>query len=893
MIKNNLFVFKILFLGCFLLLISSCTTKKNTAMHRGWHNMNARYNGYFYAREYLKESTKKVDKEYKDDFAKLIPLFVYTTNDNAKNYYADFDKIIKKSSTVIQRHAIINPKSKEEIANACKWIDENYMLVGQSYFYKREFFTALEMFEYVSKKYPNPEAKYGAMLWMIRTNNEIGSFSKSEMTMDEIRSAEDFPVNNKVFTRELALVTADYHIKREDYAKAVPLITKAIDLTKNKIKKARYLYVLAQLYAKIGDNNKASSYYAQIPKLHPSYDMEFSAKINQARLMDADPSKSKEVKKQLQRMLKDGKNAEYRDQIYYALAEIAYKEKDIAQALKYLDKSIAESTTNSTQKALSYLRRADIYFEKPNYKEAEANYDSTMTFLPKDFPDYQFIADRKKSLTALVLNLNVIATEDSLQRMAKMSEKERNNAIDKIIKTIEDEEELKKEQELQSKNNPDPLVQNKTTTTNTGTQTAGTSSWYFYNPTTVTFGVTEFNKKWGARKLEDNWRRSEKSQEMVTENSEDVDNESDSVATNDKIALAEDKKANKKDKNYYLKKIPLTPEAIEKSNIKIAEAYNNAGTIYKEQLLNNPKSIETFEELLTRFPNNKYKLSTYYQLYRTYLAMGSASKSDYYKNLLLKDFPDSEYAKIIKNPDYAKDIMASRNQIEKFYAETYQLYTEAKYSAALSNCLYADSSFAKSTLMPQFAFVKALCIGRTQDINAFEGALTQVVIKYPKEPVKDRAQDMLDLIRKQKGAQTSVSDTAKTAVIDTTQNKSKFIFKEDGDYYWVTIVQNGKGDMNKFKTSVANINTQSFGNQSLNVSSVFLDINNQLVSVKSFAGKEKAMQYYSFYKGNDLAFKDLVPGTYQSFVISAENYVIFYKDKNIDEYQQFFTQKFK
>ncbi|MGB3948061.1 MAG: hypothetical protein WBM13_08750, partial [Bacteroidia bacterium] len=254
---------------------------------------------------------------------------------------------------------------------------------------------------------------------------------------------------------------------------------------------------------------------------------------------------------------------------------------------------------------------------------------------------------------------------------------------------------------------------------------------------------------------------------------------------------------------------------------------------------------------------------------------------------------DSEYAKIIKNPDYAKDIMASRNQIEKFYGETYQLYTEGKYTAALSNCMYADSSFAKSTLMPQFAFVKALCIGRTQDINAFERALTNVVIKYPKEPVKDRAQDMLDLIRKQKGAETVVTDSTKTVVVDTTQNKSKFIFKEDGDYYWVTIVQNGKGDMNKFKTSIANINSQSFSNQLLNVSSVFLDINNQLLSVKSFAGKEKAMQYYNFYKGNDLAFKDLAPGSYQSFIISAENYVIFYKDKNIDEYQQFFTQKFK
>lgn len=211
------FFLRLIVFCCFLSFISSCTNKKNTALHRGWHNMNARYNGYFYSREYLKESVKKVEKANKDDFTKLLPLFVYTTNENAKDYYGDFDKTIKKSSVVIQRHAIINPKTKEEIPNACHWIDENYMLIGRSYFYKREFFSALEMFDYVSKKYPNPEAKYGAMLWMIRTNNEIGSYSRSESILDDIRSAEDFP-QEKIFLRELSAVTADYLIKRADNA---------------------------------------------------------------------------------------------------------------------------------------------------------------------------------------------------------------------------------------------------------------------------------------------------------------------------------------------------------------------------------------------------------------------------------------------------------------------------------------------------------------------------------------------------------------------------------------------------------------------------------------------------------------------------------------------------
>ena len=904
-IKNSIVVF------CLLVLIAACTNKKNTPLHRGWHNMNARYNGYFYSGEYQKEAVKNVEKANKNDYAKLLPLVVYTTNANAKDYYADFDKTIKKSSTVIQRHAIINPKSKEEIANACRWIDENYILIGQAYFYKREFFTALEMFEYVAKKYPNPDAKYSGVLWMIKTNTEIGSFSRSESLMDDLRSAEDLP-QKKTFKRQLALATAEYHIKREDYPRAIIELKKAIELTKKKKVKARYLYVLAQLYEKVQDSKSASEYFAKVPPLHPDYDMEFNARINHARLYDAESGNTKEVKKQLMRMLHDAKNSEYKDQIYYALAEIEYKEKNIEQALKYLDNSIAESTVNNTQKALSYLRRADIYFEKPDYKAAEANYDSTMAFLPKDFPNYDVIENKKKSLTELVTNLNIISAEDSLQRMAKLSDKDREAAIDKMIAKIEEEEELKKQEEEQNKNKTDIQAQNQTNT-NTNQSSGSGSSWYFYNPTTVSFGVSEFSKKWGDRKLEDNWRRSQKTQDIVVNTEEEDEEETvtvDSAKIGDKSGTTAKGTNNKKDKNYYLQKIPLTSDALAKSDAKIIDAYYNVGNIYKEKLLNNQKSVETYEELLKRYPDNKYKLTCYYHLYRTYLAMNNSNKADYYKNILLNQYGDSEYAKIIKNPSYAKDVMASKNEVENFYAQTYQMYSEGSYSAALTNCLKADSSYGKSYLMPQFDFVKALCIGRTQDINAFESSLTQVIIKYPKEPVKDRAQEILDLIKKQKAeaaalaapkdtiaqslaVKDSITSSKTVAANDTAQTKSKFVFKEDGDYYWVTIVDNGKGDINKFKTKLSNINSESFGTAGLNISSVFLDLSHQLVSVKSFNGKAKAMDYYNFFKNKPDVFKDLQQGTYQSFIISAENYIPFYKDKNIEEYQQFFTQNFK
>jgi len=885
-VKNKVqFFLNLLGIIVLLLLLGSCKTTKNTALHRGWHNMNARYNGYFYSKENMKETFKKLNKQYKDDFSKPIPLFVYPDNIAAKSYFGDFDKTIKKSSSVIQRHAIVNKKTKEEIANACRWIDENYILIGQAHLYKRDYFSALEVFEYVSKKYPNPEAKYSGMLWMIRTNNEIGSLSLSELTIDELRNAKDFPTDRS-YQKQLAMATADFHIKRNDYSPAIKQLTKAIGLTKNKKEKARSIFVLAQLYEITGDTKKAAQFYTMVPGYNPSYEMVFNAQIKRATLTDINNvADLKTVKKQLQKMLKDAKNIEYKDQIYYTLASISHKENDLPQTISYLNSSIRTSVTNNSQKALSYLKRADIYFEKLEYTKAQADYDSTITFLPKDYPDYANIDSKRKNLTVLVTNLKTIALEDSLQRLAKMNENERNNFIDKLITKIE-EDELKKEEEKQAELTQ--LQNQQSTTSNQQNNTGTNSSWYFYNQTTVSFGVSEFNKRWGVRKLEDNWRRSEKDQVLVANTAEDDsdnDNDSTAIASNGKNKDKNNNKNNKKDRAYYLKNIPLTPEAIGKSNTKIIDAYYNAGTIYKEQLQNNKKAVETFEELNTRFPENKHLLSTYYQLYRSFLTMNNPSKAEYYKNLILTKYADTEFAKIIKNPDYAKDIAATKSEVENFYNTTYQSYIDGNYTQALANCMKADSSYSRSTLMPQFAFIKALCIGRTQDINSFESALTQITIKYPKEPVKEKAQEMLDLIKKQKNPETAIQT-------DTTQ-AAKYEFKQDGEYYWVAIIENGKGDINKFKIALSDINSQTFSIDQLNITSMFLDATHQMVTVKSFNGKNKAMDYFSFMKSNQFAYTDLVVGTYKTFVISAENYSIFYKNKNIEAYDQFFTQNYK
>lgn len=855
-------------------------------MLRGWHNMNARYNGMFNSNENQKDAIKKVEKANKDNFTKLLPLFVYPNDETAKNFFNDFDNTIKKSSVVISRHVIMNPKTKMEIPNACRWIDENYMLIGKSHLYKRDLFSALEAFEYVSKIYPQPKAKYIGKLWMIRADNEIGSYSLSEELMDEIRSAKDFP-KDRSYAREFALVSADLYIKRGDFPQAIKQLTRAVALTRKKAIKARYIYILAQLNEKAGDTQKASMYYSMVPKLHPNYDMEFSARINHARFYDVSQGGSKMIKKQLMKMLKDDKNVDYLDQIYYALAEISNKEGDVPTSMDYLASSIKTSTINTSQKALSYLKRGDIYFDQPEYKKAQANYDSAMAILPKDYPDYQAIETKSKSLNDLVTNLNVIAHEDSMQTMARMSESERDKAIEKLIKQQQEDE---RKAEEASKLEKEKVL---SATPVSGTPIGGgtSSSWYFYNPTTVSFGIGEFRKKWGNRKLEDNWRRSEK--ELILTADQETDQAKDSSKTKNNISEETEIAGTTKDKTYYLSKIPLTNDALTASNGRMIDAYYNAGSIYKEQLMNNQKSVETLEELLKKFPDNKYRLSTYYQLYRTNLATNNQNRAEHYKNLLLTNYPDSEYAKLIKNPDYAKDINANRSVVEHFYSETYQLYSDTKYAEVIQNCMKAEQQYAKSALIPQFSFLKALSIGRTQDINAFEGALIQVVEKYPKSPVKEKAQEILEMIKKQRTSTPPAEVSTKADSVQAVVKPSKFIFNESGEYFWVLVAENGKGDIDGFKVKLSKSNQELFSTLSIGISDMFLDGGHQLIMVKPFSGKLEAMKYYNIMRTRRDTFVDLKEGTYQMFVISAENFSVFYKDKNVDEYKEFFSQNYK
>jgi tetratricopeptide (TPR) repeat protein len=860
-----------------LLVAGACSTTKNTFITRTYHNINSRYNGYFYARESMKDAQAKIAESYIDDYSQLLPLFRLPNTPETKASFQDLEKAIKKATTCIEHHAITT-KSGAEIAGAVKWIDDCYLVIGQAHYYKGEYLTSIDIFDYMIQKYPNSNIRPEALLWKAKTQIELGAFTDAESILDVVVNDKSAP---KKIQGDIKATYAYLYMQTGNYVNAIKSLEEAIPLTKSKKTVARYTFVLAQLYEKSGKEKEAFADYGKVVDMHPSYDMYFNAKLNRARLSASNEKNRTAAKKDLQKMLTDAKNSEYRDQIYYTLAQLDQRSGNIPSAKVYYMQSIAYSAGNNKQKALSYLALGDIYFTDTDYKNAQAYYDSTMTFLPKDYQGYKTIDEKHKSLANLVRYINIVSTEDSLQFIAKKYGSDTSTLypyIDKLIAQAQADDQHKKDLLEQQ------MKDGGTNPANPGNQGGanGASAFYFYNASNVSFGINEFTRKWGSRKLEDNWRRANK-ETVIPDDSGNPDGK-DTVSG---IAGTKPKSGNSKySRDTYIKPLPLTPDALAKSDDRIADALYNLGTLYKEQMGNNTKAAASFEELCERFPNHKYALAAHFQLWRLYKKTGELNKSENHKNYICKNYPESEYCSLINNPDYEVGVQAEIAKVNAYYSETYESYTKRNYVDVINRSNYADSAFGKKNdHAAQFAYLRAVSIGKTQGNSAMEPELTKIIANFPKDPMRQQAQALLDALHKQMGSTIiQPKDTAHVVA------GPAYLLNDNVEYQYMVVVDNGKGDVNKFKIGISDYNSQMFASQGLSITSMVLDNLHTCILVKKFINKKSALDYYNLLKTKPELFVNLNPGTFRVVIISTENFSLFFKDKNVDTYKAFFDQ---
>lgn len=868
------------------LFFSACSTKKNTWTRRAFHNLTAHYNGWWNGNESLKEGQRELEKTVIDNYNKILPVFNYGDEAMGQSLSSYSDRAIEKGSLVAQRHTMYF-KDREFV----KWVPESYLLIGKGYFYKHEYQSARMSFDFIIKKYFYDEIQYESMLWLAKTFIELENYEKAETYLDLLNSNIGREKMDKQIPRLIHAVYADLYIKQGNAEMAIPYLKDAIfDIRDNKLN-TRMKFILAQIYQEQGDHDQAVSLYKEVLKKNTNYKTTFNAKINLAQLYDANSGDSEDLVKSLMKMLKDSKNKPYLDQVYYALAEVAMKDGKTTQALDYLRLSVASSVENEFQKAVSSLTAAETYYEIKDYQNSGAYYDTAMMFLPEDYPNYKKVKRQTAIVSELVDHLTVVQVEDSLQRLASMPRPELNAIIDSIIQGIIEEEERLREEERMRQQAIAMGAQNRRSMGPGGGAPVG-GGWYFYNPQAMSMGYSEFLAKWGNRKLEDNWRLSNKQQVALPTQDEMEDGMlADSLMGADSSVLL-GASNNPKDRNFYLQKIPLTPEQIDVSNEKINLALYNAGFIYKESLQQYPEAIETFEDHESRNPDStEFSIQIQFQLYMLYKDAGNIEKANYYKDLIISNYPDSDYAKLLLNPDYFKELEKKHNYLTDLYEKTYKAYEKGQFTMVVYNSDQALEVNKEDELIPKFLYLKAISMAKTDVVDSMTVNLQKLIDRYPDSEVTPYAENILNNL----GLYDPDSELTPEELEARQQMEEAIGMYEinmESEHYFILIVDGTQVNVNAIKTRISDHNRKSHSVKGLNVSSLILNNTNHMITVNKFRDAQLAMAYYRNINNDIYVFPENKKELFETFVISVINYPKFYQDKDVDKYMKLFEKEY-
>jgi tetratricopeptide (TPR) repeat protein len=813
----------------------------------------------------------------KENYNKTLLVFNYGKEEDANliNSYADV--AIEKASLNIDQHSMYF-EHEEKV----KWIDDSYMLIGKSYFYKHEFRKAKRTFNFIITKYGKNNIRYEATLWLAKTYIQMEKYGQAKSTLAQlaidIKEEKKLPKHLK---RDIHLNLADMYLHQERWDLSIEELNESLKFKMKKDLKARVQFILAQLYQQRLDYSIASELYNQVIKKNPPYEMAIRSAINRAQCYDVETKGIKPVEKQLLQLLREEKNKDYRDQIYYALADLYFRIKRDSTGIDYLRLSVASSTNNHFQKANSSLKLGDLFFKATKYPLAQAYYDTAMQVLPKDFPNYKSLQLKSAALNDLVSELTIIHQQDSLQGLARMNKSELEELIKEKIREYEEELAAQKQaEELAS-------MGNKNGATLPGMNLPGAlqkNTWYFYNDQTVAQGKRQFEKKWGRRKLEHLWRISNK--RSLTEGGDNL------TAANDSTQRRVKGENDPLNPNFYLKNIPYEKEQMLISDSLIEDAYYALGIIYKDKMEDTLKSIEAFEKLLSRYQETDHRLPVYYSLYKMFSKQNNLDKAEYYKTLILKEFPDSDYAKIISDPNYYKELYRKMNSLQEMYAETYEHYNEGHYYTVNSKATKALAEYKEpKDILSRFGFLQLIAQAKLQQDSLAKDSLIvhlqRFIQTYKGEAIVPRAEKMLSYLSK--GKKTKAADTLpKTKKYDL----SIYHYKPKARHMYGVVVREEKGkvNINALKTRFTDFNNKNHAIDNLSVSNIMLGKKVHFLIIGSFPNEKKAMLYYREMLKDDYVLSLLKKGTFDTFVIGQKNYPVFYKDKDLDKYLAFFKK---
>ena len=691
--------------------------------------------------------------------------------------------------------------------------------------------------------------------------------------------------------RELKVAQAYFQLKQGNNELALGPLNQAIEVSKKNNKKARYAFIVAQIHQQAGRNTEALAAYEQVLKFGPPYEMEFRAKLN--KILGQYGSKMiarEDAIKKLERLSKDEKNREYQDQIYFVMAEIALEDNNIAEAIDNLNKALNANGGSQAQRIEIYYKLANLYLDEEDYINAKTNFDAALQFMDKNDERYGRVNRYSNSLTGIAENLAVIELQDSLITLSALSDKE---LADLASELQQERETARKKQEEDAKNNavasgPDMRTTSSSSVNRTGTVRSASmalasqpSNFFAYNSKALKRGNREFDKKWGGRTLENDWRRSNKTT---------FDESSTSVVAIDE-STGEGVLLTDNEVNSILRDVPRNEAEIAAANAKVEAALFKVGKLFRDKIDNNNKSVEYLEQLLDRYPNTNNRLEAFYYLYLAYTELGNLSKAKLYESKIVDGFPQSHFAKSLTDPNWAKKTQEEANALMQSYDDAYFAYEKGAYQSAFDQIQTSVEKFGNDNpLLAKFSLLSALCIGSLQGKDGYIVALKDVVAKFPSSDEERRAKEILRLLGEEVGkglSSKTENDKATEGIIYT---------KEENQMHYVIIPipSADEVNINQIKASVSDYNRELHSLEKLRIANVFLgrDISKPLVVVRSFKNASASMKYYEEVTKRKNEFIPELNGDFNIYVISRKNYRQLMRDSGIENYHDFFSKSY-
>ena len=759
--------------------------KKFGTVRKFIQNNTSHYNFYFNANNRINAVIERAKLSNKDDYAKLLSFYPYSL-DNTASQKSDLDSVIYKATAGILLHDLRS-----------SWVDDFYLLIGKSYFLKKDFDSAALTFQFINynlyphkkgeedynkvvgsneggtgggsvsiadkekrnivqKVFTKPATRNDALIWQIKTFTQQNEFGDAAGLISILQNDRNLPPRLK---NDLEEVMAYWFYAQNNFDSSAVHLANALSAADTKDDKSRWQYLLAQMYERTGNFDEASKYYIKAAKQTTNPVMDIYARLNEAKML-RNTGNFKELDNSISNLLKMANKDKYeafRDIIYYSTAQLSLQKPDTSNGITFYNKSISYNTTSSGYRDKSYLQLANIAYTQKRYKDAHSFYDS-LNIVGNDTEfDSAVIEERKEILGRLVPKIIAIEKEDSLQLLAALPQAERDAIIKKMIKAYRKQNGLKEEDDFAGNTLITFADKNKAPVDLFKAAAANTGDWYFYNASLKSKGFNEFKSKWGKRTNVDNWRRKTAAEAVINRDA----NANLDPNSKDPNELKSDLNALKKETDFsfegLMAEIPLTKEKIDSSNINIAKNLFDAAQIFQNELQDYQQAILMYEDFAKRFPTHIKIPDVFAALSFCYGKLGNTAKAALYSNMVKTNFAGSNAAKIISNPSLLKT--GQKNpEVTSRYEGVYNMFVEGNFTEAIAAKKKADSTYGNNYWSPQLLYIESVYyIKDRQDSNAI-AVLKNIQTLYPASPLKEKATVMLDVLKRRAEIEKYLTD---------------------------------------------------------------------------------------------------------------------------------------